>query len=206
MATARTKTAAPNVPEVALSVCQPWAWAIAQGHKSVENRTWATRYRGPIAIHASSSKRHLSTENECFLIDAGDHIYREMDDPRYTPGNPLFYFSAIVGVAEVVGCVEVPNPLKFDQAVEAAGFGKWLRDKSHRVPPSYWAQGTQCWLLTNPVQFTEPISCKGALNLWKLTPELQTAIKRELRRTPRLLPVDYVDAQQKAERRTKARA
>lgn len=37
----------------ALSIRQPWAWLIVHGHKGIENRNWATRYRGPIAIHAS---------------------------------------------------------------------------------------------------------------------------------------------------------
>lgn len=39
----------------ALTICQPWAWAIAAGHKHVENRTWPTSYRGPLAIHAGKS-------------------------------------------------------------------------------------------------------------------------------------------------------
>lgn len=39
----------------ALTIRQPWAWAIAAGHKPVENRTWTTRYRGPLAIHAAQA-------------------------------------------------------------------------------------------------------------------------------------------------------
>lgn len=39
----------------ALSIRQPWAWAIVNGHKTIENRTWATTYRGPLLIHASKS-------------------------------------------------------------------------------------------------------------------------------------------------------
>ena len=37
----------------ALSLRQPWASLIANGHKTIETRTWRTRYRGPLAIHAS---------------------------------------------------------------------------------------------------------------------------------------------------------
>ncbi len=40
-------------PIPALSIRQPWAWAILAGHKPVENRTWSTRYRGPLIIHAA---------------------------------------------------------------------------------------------------------------------------------------------------------
>lgn len=35
-----------------LSIRQPWASLIAHGVKDVENRTWTTRYRGPILIHS----------------------------------------------------------------------------------------------------------------------------------------------------------
>ena len=36
----------------ALSIMQPWAWLIANGFKSVENRDWNTSFRGEFLIHA----------------------------------------------------------------------------------------------------------------------------------------------------------
>lgn len=39
----------------ALSVKQPWAAAIATGLKTIETRTWKTKYRGPILIVAGRS-------------------------------------------------------------------------------------------------------------------------------------------------------
>ena len=38
-----------------LSVRQPWAWLIVNGFKTVENRSWATDYRGPLLIHAGKT-------------------------------------------------------------------------------------------------------------------------------------------------------
>lgn len=38
----------------ALTLWQPWASLIAAGHKRIETRAWATRYRGPLAIHAAA--------------------------------------------------------------------------------------------------------------------------------------------------------
>ena len=35
-----------------LSIRQPWAYLVASGIKKIENRTWTTRYRGPVLIHA----------------------------------------------------------------------------------------------------------------------------------------------------------
>lgn len=37
----------------AISVRQPWAWLIVNGHKDIENRDWITRFRGQVLIHAS---------------------------------------------------------------------------------------------------------------------------------------------------------
>lgn len=38
----------------ALTVKAPWAWAIIHAGKDVENRTWSTKFRGTIAVHASA--------------------------------------------------------------------------------------------------------------------------------------------------------
>jgi len=38
----------------ALTIRQPWAGLIAQGKKTVEVRSWATKYRGPLLITASA--------------------------------------------------------------------------------------------------------------------------------------------------------
>jgi hypothetical protein len=47
-----------DIPDLALSVRQPWAYALAMGWKPVENRSWrqgnpGLNFRGPFAIHAS---------------------------------------------------------------------------------------------------------------------------------------------------------
>ena len=41
----------------ALSIKQPWANMIAAGEKSIETRTWATDYRGPLLIVSSKQPR-----------------------------------------------------------------------------------------------------------------------------------------------------
>ena len=40
-------------PMKAITIYQPWARLIANGVKTIETRTWQTRYRGPLAIHAA---------------------------------------------------------------------------------------------------------------------------------------------------------
>jgi hypothetical protein len=36
----------------AITVRQPWAWAIINAGKDIENRTWNTNFRGRVAIRA----------------------------------------------------------------------------------------------------------------------------------------------------------
>jgi hypothetical protein len=41
----------------ALSIRQPWAWLIVNGHKDIENRTLRSWHRGPLLIHASQTMK-----------------------------------------------------------------------------------------------------------------------------------------------------
>ena len=47
-----------------LTLHQPWASAIAQGQKRFETRSWPTRYRGLVAIHAGKSTDHIDSEED----------------------------------------------------------------------------------------------------------------------------------------------
>lgn len=38
-----------------LSIRQPWAWLIVNGHKDIENRTWSTNFRGRFLVHAGKT-------------------------------------------------------------------------------------------------------------------------------------------------------
>lgn len=39
-----------------ITIKQPWATLIAKGYKEYEFRTWKTKYRGDILIHAGNLK------------------------------------------------------------------------------------------------------------------------------------------------------
>src|SRR3990167_7355801 len=67
----------------ALTICQPYAHLIVMGEKRVENRTWPTRYRGPLAIHAGKSLAWMDGER---------------------PSADMA-FGAIVGVVDLIDCV-----------------------------------------------------------------------------------------------------
>ena len=79
-----------------LSVRQPWAWLIIHGGKDVENRTWSTPYRGPLAIHAS--KRVTDQEFVSARLFALEHGVM-------TPRKTDLVYGAVIGTVDLVDCV-----------------------------------------------------------------------------------------------------
>lgn len=43
----------------AISLHQPWASFIAEGHKTIETRGWSTSYRGDLLIVSTKKPKHL---------------------------------------------------------------------------------------------------------------------------------------------------
>lgn len=80
-----------------LSVQQPWAWTILNGFKGVENRTWATNYRGLLGIHAGKSKESMDFETIQFIRSQGVTV------------PPDLTFGAILGTVELYDCVPIEN-------------------------------------------------------------------------------------------------
>lgn len=58
------------LPQVALSIRQPWAWLIVNGFKDIENRDRCIKhYTGPVLIHASGTMTKSDYEAcELFLL------------------------------------------------------------------------------------------------------------------------------------------
>lgn len=90
----------------ALSVRQPWPWAIFHAGKDIENRDWPTRYRGLVLIHAGKAMTSddfddcLSTIEEIAPLDRDASLRRRA---RIVNGEAPR--GGIVGEAEIVDCV-----------------------------------------------------------------------------------------------------
>ncbi len=95
----------PEIPVKAISIMQPWAWLIVNGHKDIENRDWPTKFRGPVAIHAGKK-----IDDVCAL--ELDQFYHPVSGRRveFVPKNKgivdVAQIGGIVGVAEIVDCVD----------------------------------------------------------------------------------------------------
>lgn len=93
-----------DLPERALSIRQPWVWAILNAGKNIENRPRRFHYRGPICLHVSLYKnkayfeassadmRKLSADTNCIICES--------------PGLHQLQFGGIIGTADIVDCVE----------------------------------------------------------------------------------------------------
>lgn len=55
-----------------ISLWQPWASFIAMGLKTYETRSWSTKYRGGLVIHAA--KRKMDNPTKDFLVDLSSHF------------------------------------------------------------------------------------------------------------------------------------
>ena len=73
----------------ALSIRHPWVDLILAGTKTIEIRTWATRYRGPLLLHASGAYGISEREAAARL--------------KLPPPQPET-MSAVVGIAALVEC------------------------------------------------------------------------------------------------------
>lgn len=104
------------------SIRQPWPWAIFVLGKDVENRSWSTRYRGPILIHAG---KHFYPEEiredvvDCAMMarKAGARI-----PDKVTLHELKEQTGGIVGMTTIVGCVR-DNASPW--AIPANGIGCW---------------------------------------------------------------------------------
>jgi len=145
-------------PMRALSVRQPWAWAICHG-KDVENRSRGTRYRGLLAIHASKSapyREDVEDPRIAALITANG-----LDDPASAQG-------AVVAVAELTGCHEPGHCLE-------------VRPGQNAGQCSPWAHASQFhWQITNVRPLPEPVPCKGMLGLWRLPDDVEKVVRDQL--------------------------
>lgn len=84
-------------PEKALSIRQPWAWLIVNGHKDIENRCWKTHFRGKIYVHASMG---MTADEYAFADVLAEELGIEL--PAYAE----LKRGGIVGTVEIVDCVD----------------------------------------------------------------------------------------------------
>jgi hypothetical protein len=130
----------------ALSIRQPYAWAIIRGFKPVENRSWSTDFRGTFLIHAGKLEERDDVELVIrqLSIETPYSYQALMEDYQANQG-----LGCIVAVAKIVDCVTY--------------------HKSH------WFYGPYGFVIENPLPI-KPIPYKGKLNFFYVPDDLKLEI------------------------------
>ncbi|MCV9910226.1 ASCH domain-containing protein [Brucella sp. HL-2] len=99
----------PDLPKLAISVRQPWAFAIVHLEKDIENREWQRDFRGPVAIHASGSvgtkADYSEAKDDVSAILATRADNRLLKWQEALDNQAILARGGIIGTAEIVGCV-----------------------------------------------------------------------------------------------------
>ena len=139
-----------------LTISQPFASLIATGDKWVENRTWKTDYRGPLAIHAGRGTQYLTG--------------KQLRD---------FPTGAIVAVATLWGCLDIRAVKHYAAGGDIedpelfAGFG---RNELVRIANHEHSEGPFGFLLRDIYRLETPVDAVGKLGFWETSPDVSAAI------------------------------
>lgn len=127
----------------AITICQPWAWAIVEGYKHVENRTWPTKHRGRLLIHAGKSTRWWRNGCESLLAHGIE-----------PPEKENVQWGSIIGFAQLVDCLLIES--------ETIGLDN---SEAAEIPFAY---GPHCWILHDAQRFESPIAYCGKQGLFEV--------------------------------------
>lgn len=140
-----------------VTIKQPWSYLICSGQKDIENRTWPTKFRGRVLIHASAKPILMINPNRVFTYQQWESFRLEEKVQlmcRGTSFNPLSD-GAIIGSVEIVDCVQNHPSIWAEKAEE-------YNPNIHEFMPRLYN-----WVLANPVLFAKPIiNIKGKLSFW----------------------------------------
>lgn len=130
----------------AITLREPWASLVLEGTKTIETRSWATRYRGELYIHAGVSRaprddRHIA---ELMQLLHG-----------------ALHYGMIVARCELVDCVRIDDAYAHTLA----------RNEPLNYISGDFTPGRYAWVLENVRALERPIRARGSLGLWNWTPD-----------------------------------
>lgn len=147
-----------------LTVRQPWAWAIAAGDKTVENRGRGAQHWQPqinVAIHAGKAWSHRG---------AGEWlIWGALGRSTVLPDDDEFVRSAIIAVVDVLDVHPWSDCCKpWGEKTYRHADGSMVQTVTHLVLDNVRR-------LERPVLFT-----RGQLGLWTVPPDVEQTVRRSL--------------------------
>ncbi|MNW44654.1 ASCH domain protein [compost metagenome] len=144
-----------------ITIIQPWATLIAIGEKEFETRSWATKYQGPLAIHAGKKIDKEICEQEPFKSVLAKHGYTVDNLPT----------GSIIAKAYLKNCYKVthltngtrPGPVWLSAGDLTIGWGGIMHNEYYFGD---YSDGRYAWKLENVRKLVEPITAKGQQGFW----------------------------------------
>lgn len=156
----------------AITLTQPWATLVAINAKQIETRSWATTYRGLLAIHAAINLEPVGGEQGLMEL-CRTEPFRSVLLAAGFIGTPQLPRGCVVAVCELGDCV--PTTWPKDASGIRREYADWVYDLSvqERAFGDY-TPGRYGWTLWHIARLSTPEPARGKQGLWDWTP------KREL--------------------------
>lgn len=140
----------------AITIHQPWATLIALGEKRFETRGWATKYRGPIAIHASKKDPRLMMRSlpHDISTNAFDRLYTKLGVKSGALAR--LATGSVIATANLTECYKVH--------IDHSGGAVLMVGNEYEF--GWYEEGRYAWELTNVKLLDKPIPAKGQQGLW----------------------------------------
>lgn len=147
----------------AITIWQPWASLLTCGAKRYETRSWATNYRGTIAIHASKK-----------LFDTGTYLDRDLHHFADALGLPDIYSfdklprGRIISTVELVACHRIQMDPKTHRVAlyDNRGYQSSVSLGADELLFGDWTSGRYALEIANIKRLNTPIPAKGKQGLW----------------------------------------
>lgn len=150
-----------------VTLWQPWAQMIALGHKTVETRSWPTKHRGPLAIHAARrlDPKHIDMilGSPAFEMLGRGHQHLLLEDLTTT----RYPLGAVVATCNLIDCVRIDDHA---DAVPALG--------TVECALGDYGPGRFMWLLDDVKPVSPPVACRGAQAVWDVPAQTRLDIAR----------------------------
>lgn len=156
------------------SLCVTTDPKTGKAYKQIETRSWNTKFRGPLLIHASKAWK---PEQEKLLDNP--FFGTSLQDDR---GKIKLKTGAIIGMVNLVDTMNTeriilpPNESKYRSIIA----DPWKITDQELAFGDY-SEKRFGWLFSDPVLFKNPIPCKGSLSIWNLPGELEEAVQEQIR-------------------------
>lgn len=169
----------------ALTLRQPYASLVSLGVKTIETRSWSTRYRGPLAIHAgkrradgADMKRLVGDEVDAWNAWHAAGLVTEDGSLDRMPYGALVAVCQVLDVLPMVPrCPSVSpefDPYANTHRVFVDTDQLWRTNPrggppvalSDQIPFGVWQPGLFAWMLGDIERLAEPIPAVGRQGLW----------------------------------------